>query len=262
MPHEEVLHPSLELNKGECHVWHVSLDAPEEDLSRLTEHLSDVERKRAAAFLVPAPRAQFIVTRGVLRLLLGRYLGIPAAAVALHADAHGKPQLVPSQDELRFNVSHSGAQALIALCLGADVGVDIERHRELEDWIGMARTIWCAADLARWQRLPAADRGRAFYRAWTRKEAVAKAIGLGMAADFKKLRVSFAPGEDARVLDLDPAFGLAAEWSLIDIATPENYSAALATRSTATRVMQYRHATASAPQAGTLSRLSPTFPSS
>ena len=248
MPHEEVRHPGLELQRGECHVWHVTLDETEEGLSRLAEHLSNEERKRADSFLVPAPRTQFIVTRGTLRLLLGRYLGIPAATVAFRTNAHGKPQLAPSHGDLRFNVSHSGKHALIALCRDADVGVDIERHRDLDDWAGMARMIWCDADLARWQDLPANDRCRAFYLAWTRKEALAKAAGLGMAADFKRLQVSFAPAQHASVIDLDPAFGLAAEWSLIDIDTPENYSAALATRSPAIRVMQYRHATASGPQ--------------
>lgn len=258
---EEVRNTGLQLPKGECHVWHVSLEVADDDLSQLIEYLSDDEQKRAAAFLVPAPRARYIVTRSALRLLLGRHLGIPAATVALHANAHGKPQLAPHHEELRFNVSHSGAHALIALCRDSDVGVDIELQRDLDDWTGMARMIWCHADLTRWQSLSAADRSSAFYRAWTRKEAVAKAIGLGMATDFKKLGVSFAPGEDARVLHLDPAFGQVAEWCLIDIATPENYSAALATRTPAIRVMQYRHATAPQPKTCTYSRLPPTSPS-
>ena len=240
MPHKEVHCPGLELKREECHVWHVSLEESDEDLFRLAAQLSNDEQKRAGSFLVAAPRTQFIVTRSALRLLLGGYLGVSAAAIAFRTNAHGKPELAQPNDDLRFNVSHSGRHALIALSRGADVGVDIEQHRPLDDWSGMAQMIWCDEDLARWQGLSAADRCRAFYLAWTRKEAVAKAVGLGMAADFKKLRVSFVPAAPAFLSGLDPAFGLAAEWSLIDIATPENYSAALAAKSPDVRVREYR----------------------
>lgn len=240
-PRKKVRHPDLHLGRGECHVWHVSLDMADDDLARLRRHLSIDEQIRADSFILPSPRRQFIVTRSTLRLLLGRYLGTDSASTTFRTNSHGKPRLPPPDDDLYFNVSHSGEHALIALCRGAEVGIDIERHRMLDDWSGMAKMIWCAEDMIEWINLSADERCRAFYLAWTRKEAMAKAIGLGMATDFKKLRVSFSPAAKATLLNLDQAFGSAATWSLIDIETPPNYAAALAARSPGIRVSQFRH---------------------
>jgi 4'-phosphopantetheinyl transferase len=240
MPHEEVRSQSPKIRRGECHVWHISLEETEDGLTRLLRHLSDDEKKRADGFLVPAPRAQYITTRSALRLLLGSYLAIAAEDIAFQSNAYGKPFLPPPHGDLRFNVSHSGNRALIAICMGIDVGIDIEQHRQLADWSGLAKMIWCDEDLDRWMQLSPDDQFMAFYLAWTRKEAIAKALGYGMAANFKMLRARLAPAERAQLIDISPAFGVASEWSLIDIDTAENYSAALAARTSNINVVQHR----------------------
>lgn len=212
---------------GACDVWTVSLLQPPQRLAALESLLSAPERERAAAFLLPLPRRQFIVARAALRTLLGRTLGIPPAAVRFALNAHGKPALAPACD-LRFNVSHAGDLALIAVASGFDVGVDVEAHRRVDDLASLAASILGPADLERWRAAAAVEGAAAFYRIWTCKEAVAKAIGCGLALDFRSLRISLAPGRAAALAALEPAWGDAGAWSLRELETQNGYCAAVA----------------------------------
>ena len=87
---------------GNCDVWRVSLLQAPQDLAALDTVLSPQERERASAFLLPAPRRQFVVARAALRILLGRYLGVAPSACGFTLNAHGKPSLHPPSP-VRFN---------------------------------------------------------------------------------------------------------------------------------------------------------------
>src|SRR3954471_6352511 len=77
--------------------------------------LSAAEATRAARLAQPDPHDRFVIVRGLLRHLLGGYLGIAPHAGALAEARHGKPQLADAADPLRFNVSHTDGCALIAV---------------------------------------------------------------------------------------------------------------------------------------------------
>ena len=96
----------------------------------------------------------------------------------------GKPRLADpdAAARLSFNLSHSGDWAAIGLAAGPappDIGVDIEATRRLDDLDGMARLAFHSREAEAWHAVPAAERPADFYRRWTRKEAVMKAVGLG-----------------------------------------------------------------------------------
>lgn len=223
--------------RGDCDVWWVCLPQAPQDLAALESVLSAPERERAAAFRLAAPRRQFVVGRAALRTLLGRSLGIPPAACGFAVDANGKPSLQPPSP-VRFNVSHAGDFVLIAIASGMDVGVDVEAHRPADDLASLAASILCPADLERWRAASAAEGPAAFYRIWTCKEAVAKAIGGGLAMDFRRLRISLAPGRAAALASLEPHWGQADRWSLRELATESGYSAAVAASAPALKVTQ------------------------
>jgi 4'-phosphopantetheinyl transferase len=218
------------LKQAQCHVWSVSLDFGSDALAPLLPLLSTEERQRADAFLLPAPRKQFIFARAALRTVLARYLGSPPEACRFETNRWGKPSLSPASD-LRFNLSHAGDQALIAVARGFDIGVDIERHRPLEDIAAMARMVMCAHEFSFWAALPIAEQTTSFYRVWTCKEAVSKAIGRGLSVDFPGLQVELLPGRAARLVGMDACWGRADQWSLIEMDAPQGYSAALAAAS-------------------------------
>lgn len=157
----------------ELHVWSARLDScvwPSSDA------LPPVERERAARILRPRQRRRWTAARWALRQVLGRYLGREPALIELRFGARGKPMLAERETSLRFNLSHSGQLALIAIGEEREVGVDVQL-------LG--------------------GRPLQFYVDWTRREAVAKCHGTGL----------WAPPPDAAVavaeLDTDPGYAAA-----------------------------------------------------
>jgi 4'-phosphopantetheinyl transferase len=63
--------------RGSVHVWRASLDPPAHQVERLRNVLSDAEHVRSGEFFFAWDRIRFIAARGLLRVILGRYLGIP-----------------------------------------------------------------------------------------------------------------------------------------------------------------------------------------
>lgn len=223
---------------GDCEVWRVSLQQAPRDLTQLASHLAPPERERAAAFLLPEPRRQFVVARAALRLLLAQRLGCAPGALRFVANAHGKPSLDPPS-AWRFNVSHAGDLVLVALARDMEVGVDVEVHRPAQDLASLAASVMCPEDVRGWQAAAAVEGAAAFYRVWACKEAVAKAIGCGMAMDFRSLRIALAPGRCASIDALDAQWGPAGAWSLREVDIDSGYSAAVVARTDHLQVRRF-----------------------
>jgi len=123
-------------------------------------------------------RERFLVGRGVLRLVLGAWLGLDPASFTFRIGPYGKPELAGVG--LRFNVSHSGDLILMGFHPSRDVGVDVEQLRPVPEWEGIARRCLPQGDWEAIRALPEGQRGDAFLAAWCRLEARLKARGLGL----------------------------------------------------------------------------------
>jgi 4'-phosphopantetheinyl transferase len=184
------------LARDEARVWVVDLDAgltPGVDAETAEPGpelavLSSDEQARAARFVRARDRRRFVACRAALREILGRLLAEPPASLRFRAAALGKPELDQGPDSepktdrpgLRFNVSHSAELALIAVCWGREVGVDIERVRPISECGRIVASFFSVAEQAEFSRIAATAQALAFHRGWTRKEAVLKASGLGV----------------------------------------------------------------------------------
>lgn len=180
--------------------WARSADAHE----GLLETLAPVERARYAATVDPAARNRFLVGCALSRRLLGELLGVPPGDVPLRrvcptcGGPHGKPRLAVSAG-YDFSVTHSGDVVGVAVCRGAEVGLDVEEAHTALDVDAAARTALSARESAALYSLPPVERKPAFLRIWTRKEAVLKALGVGLGAPLRELEVS-EPGAAPAVL--------------------------------------------------------------
>lgn len=154
-------------------VWLYYLPAFAAKVDAYATLLSPDDRQRAGAFRNAAKRQQFILTRALLRRRLGWLLRRDAGALALTTTTNGKPVLADTA--LAFNVSHSGAFALIAVSERRALGVDVERINADTDCEAIVRRFFSAAERAEFQALPATLKTRAFFAGWTRKEAFIKA---------------------------------------------------------------------------------------
>lgn len=131
------------------------------------------------------PAAEVHVWRGnldePLRRVLSHYLDLPPAEIRLARGDHGKPRLADPESGLRFNLSHSGSLALVAVALGREVGVDVEKLKPERDLVALADRALEPEEAAAVRALTGADRARVFYDLWTRHEARLKCLGVGLA---------------------------------------------------------------------------------
>ena len=173
-------------------LWLVRLaDASgEDDAQVLDEH----ERSRAARLRFERDRRRYVASHVALRQVLARRTGIPAASLRFELGENGKPRLA-GEPRCAFSLSHSDERALVALADRGEIGVDIERVRVLNDLDALAQRILTAAELERLEAVPADERTAAFLRAWTRKEACLKALGIGLLIEPSRFAVDGPSGE-------------------------------------------------------------------
>ncbi|MDQ2717239.1 MAG: 4'-phosphopantetheinyl transferase superfamily protein, partial [Chloroflexota bacterium] len=229
---------SFELSDDEVHVWRAALDLPEERVQDLERTLAADERERAAPFRFPEHRMHYIVARGTLRTLLGRYLGREPAMLRFCYNEYGKPALVSAGDQaLCFNVSHAHGLALYAFARGRDVGIDVEYVRVEMDFLEIAERFFSPYEVARLRAVSPDEQCRAFFNCWTRKEAYIKARGMGLSLALDQFDVSLTPGEPAALLRIREAGQDSCDWSLHALSPGEEYVAALAVKGRPTRIM-------------------------
>ena len=171
-----------------------------------TQSLSLAEKARMARFHFGHDRAAFATAHGLLRLALGRYLSAPYAGDFI-LGKHGKPEL-PGALRLRFNLSHSRGIVVAAVSPKLEVGIDVEPLSRQIDGRQLAANVLSqdeSADLAATGR-----RSEDFLPRWVMKEALAKATGQGLQADFRQISLG---GNPLGILHLPKDFGPKDGWS-------------------------------------------------
>jgi 4'-phosphopantetheinyl transferase len=140
--------------------------------------LSDDEQLRASKYVVDKPRHNFIITRGLLRLLLSNNLNCNPETILFKKNNHGKPFIKNSS--VFFNVSHSGDYCVIALSRRSEIGIDIEVNNTTINKLAIIKRFFSIQEQD-WIFSQEKERlSELFYRTWTAKEAVCKAIGVGL----------------------------------------------------------------------------------
>ena len=217
-------------------LWWIDLDRDRAPADGSEAALDAHERDWARRLRDPALRRRYVARRLAVRDLLARYLACAPPDVAFDRrcehcgdPAHGRPRL-SGAPEVRHSVASAGASALAAVARGAEVGVDLEtREPPAEEVEALAAEALTAGERARMDSAPPTPRG--FIRAWARKEAFAKALGLGIVAAPAATDTAALPivGIPAPATD-------AAGWCLYDVPVAAPAVAALAVRGPVARV--------------------------
>ena len=218
---------SFRLSPGEVHIWKAGLTQPAPVLERCRGLLSSEELTRAARFYFEKDRDHFIVAHGMLRDVLGRYLGVAPGDLRFSTGSHGKPALAEPTPLCDFNLSHSGELALLAVTQGQIVGVDVERHREGFGGQEIAERFFSLAESGKLFALPEEQRLEGFFKCWTRKEAYIKAQGQGLSIPLSSFDVAFTPSEEPALLRVAGHPEEATRWSLYNLEPGEGYEGAV-----------------------------------
>jgi len=223
---------NLILGDDEVHVWRAALNIKESRVQSLRRTLTADERARAERFHFQKDREHFIVARGLLRAILGRYLDVEPSQLRFSYSPYGKPSLAGefNADALCFNLSHADGLALYAVTRGRQLGIDIERVRaELADE-QVAERFFSPREVAVLRALSGNMQPQAFFNCWTRKEAYIKARGEGLSLPLDQFDVSLAPGEPAALLRTSGDSQEAFRWLLRELAPGLGFVAALAVK--------------------------------
>lgn len=218
----------MTLDDESMHVWDASIESLAADEAAAERLLSTDEIARAEQFRFPRHAQAFRLCRALLRAILGRYLEQPAGQLCFKYSEHGKPQLAGSQrSEIQFNLSHSGDRVLVAVAKNRAVGVDVEEIRPLDDAEAIARNYFSPAEVEAWLRLAQDERPQAFFRCWTRKEALMKAMGRGLSIGLDQFSVDLARGGKTDVTWQSASLPVD-EWTILDLDVGLGYAAAVA----------------------------------
>ena len=216
----------MELPEKAVHVWLVECESVR---AAVEPWLRPVERRRAQEFNDAASGLRYAAVRGALRAVLARYEGAAAAGIRIRCEPGGKPRLKAAGDTApEFNVSHSGAYGLVALSRGGPVGVDIELIKEHRPLLKLARRFFAPDEAAAIEAMDSAGRRAAFYRVWTRKEALVKALGTGLRHSLKAFTVSAAAKVGENALLAGSGAEAPERWRIIPLPVPAGYEGALA----------------------------------
>jgi 4'-phosphopantetheinyl transferase len=173
--------------RGVAELWLAALDEQPADVVKyLQTFVSADEVARASRFYFERDRRRFIVGRAILRILLARYVGRSPRQIAFAYGPNGKPALASpdapagTDASIYFNVTHSDGLVVYAFAGEGEIGVDVERIRDVPEWDHIALSYFAPAELARLYARPVGERPVEFFRSWTRQEALWKALGVGL----------------------------------------------------------------------------------
>jgi 4'-phosphopantetheinyl transferase len=224
------------LEQGEVHVWHVNLERMSEQFSSLWDLLDVSEQHRADRYARTKNKQQFVIVRGALRLILGKYLNRAPKRFFFEATFHGRP-FVKDGGNLDFNVSHSEGWAAIALGK-TRVGIDVEQLRRVSDVIALSRRFFSTSECQSLLQFPQDQRQAAFFRCWTRKEAYIKACGAGLAMPLRSFKVvlgkTVSQDQGSEISD-----GKRKRWRFFDLSVPAQYVGALVVEGSVDRVDEH-----------------------
>lgn len=211
----------MKLKNQTIHVWTGSLAITDTQADQFQQVLSPDEQDRARRFQFPIHRIRYVAAHYQLRKILGKYTGCEPSAIQFSYSKHSKPSLHhPDNTAIQFNLSHSENMNLIALGLDFPLGVDVERVQESCN-IDIAERFFSKDEIAQLAKLDENEKRIAFYRIWSRKEALIKATGKGLSQSLPSFSVTARDLTESIKLDNEV-------WQLRPISVDTDFQAALA----------------------------------
>lgn len=212
-------------------ILHVDLAPQADHETRALALLHDEERARARRFLSMRAQRQFVLCRAALRVVLSEHLGCSNRQLSFGYLEHGKPfaKVDGRCAAIGFNVSHSGGHGLIAIAESEWLGVDVEERVPGRDFEGIGSLVYGPTEQQSLARATGNDRVHLFFRLWSMKEALIKALGTGFSLGPSRFEVPGPMLQGGRSSLFRFPHAPSDVWKLLDLGEPR-FAAALAYR--------------------------------
>ena len=221
---------SVAIKDNQVHVWQVNLKTIPADATKFTGTLSPDELERAGKLKFQRDREHFILSHSQLRLILSKYCHCLPGELSFRYNSCKKPLISNTEfGELKFNMSHSDDLMLVGLCKCNEIGIDVEKVREVDELENIANENFSDQEIK--YLMDSSDKTNTFFKIWTRKEAFIKAIGKGIHFPLKSFCVEFkSPGSLEHLVILNhPSWP--DQWRTSDLKVSDGYVASLAINS-------------------------------
>jgi 4'-phosphopantetheinyl transferase len=214
-------------SSNEAHVWMFSTEISAARFAEFRNLLSKDENGRADRFRFESDRVRFVASHGGMRTIIGSYCTTRPQDLVFGSGAHGKPFLKTPSVPLQFNLSHSGIRAALAVTRNMRCGIDIEKVRSQISDQALAERFFCERENEWLRSLPAEQRIQGFFRLWSVKESILKAVGKGLSVSLSKVDASSVLAGTSSNVSFEDEGGLIS-LSVGELHTTEGYTAALA----------------------------------
>jgi 4'-phosphopantetheinyl transferase len=221
----DLLQSPIPLIAGQVHLWLLDIQQfSNHAMKQALEMMSGDEHERAQKFL--RGKNEYIASRWLLRKVLGLYLQESPETVVFKRSEKGKPYVPGSS--LQFNLSHSGHWAVLAVARNMQIGIDVEQGKHSRDLAGIAANYYHPDEFTQLQQRQGEEQTRFFYQLWTLKEALLKAMGVGISAGLENLNFHL---RDSITVDISPTLGATSitdKWQFHQWQLPDTSYCALA----------------------------------
>jgi 4'-phosphopantetheinyl transferase len=196
----------------------------------IIQSLTEEEIFRANKFKFSNEKRFFLISRYYLKNFIGEYLDLSPEKIIISQMKSGKPYVNENIDSnLKFNYSHSGDYIVYAFTKDNEIGIDIEKIKDISEFDELSRTHFSDEEqLIYFELKNPEEKKRLFYKIWTRKEALLKAEGSGITIDLKSLTVLTTNEKNANQIKIK---FLDKNWSITDIMLDTHYSSSVALNS-------------------------------
>ncbi|WP_432727160.1 4'-phosphopantetheinyl transferase family protein [Variovorax sp. W6] len=223
----------LQIDPHQVHLWHLYVperDDPTGDAA-IMALLAPEEREKHGRFHFARDRRRYLMTRGLIRSLLSRY--VPSVAPAdwsFENNEYGRPRIanaLPQAQRIRFNISHSASLVVAAVSVEREVGVDVE-HTGRTAPLEIAEHFFSSKEALALQRLPAGLQPARFWDLWTLKESYIKARGMGLSIPLDRFSFDL-DGDDEAAIGFEHALDgdSAARWRFWRLQPDDAHAVAL-----------------------------------
>lgn len=193
----------------------------------LIEILSPLEYQKVKSFRRKEDQQQSLISKAILKLLLGRYTSQPAESIQLNYGINGKPYIVDKSD-IRFNLSHTGNALLIGFTKGVEIGVDIEQLNRTVNFSKITSILYSEKEFEYFNLLQDIEKHDSLIKSWSCKEAFMKAKGCGLAYPINQLELSLLDGEKVKILNTSWDSLEKEHWDLISFKVSNMYRFSIA----------------------------------
>ena len=214
--------------EGSAHIWTADLIVWRSYAERLRSLLSDEEKDRLARLKITNKREEFLCSRGILRIILSRYVTEDPKNLTVNYTSAGKPFLPGTG--IQFNISHSKDFLLCGISLNKQIGLDIQEIYSISSLDRIINNFFSPAETRYLHTLPSGETYREhFFAIWTAKEAYLKAVGDGIQGSFNQISI-IPESVDLQIFRLDLPGSKKSElnWTINSLEVSQGYYAALA----------------------------------